>query len=205
MTEQEWLVCNDPHPMLAFLTSQPVSERKLRLFAFACSRRMWDWIDKLGRAAVEAAEKFADGKASSEEMRAARLACQGAGGKSAWYAAATIPTVAARNAARSAQAGVASNPMIGSEAAELAAQADLLRGIFGNPFHPISLSPSCTTPAVVNLAQEIYDNRGFDRLACLADALQKAGCDNADILAHCRGPGPHVRGCWVVDLVLGKE
>jgi hypothetical protein len=55
------------------------------------------------------------------------------------------------------------------------------------------------------LAQAIYDDRAFDRLPILADALEEAGCDTADILAHCRGPGPHVRGCWVVDLILGKQ
>ncbi len=212
MTEQEWLGCNDPHPMLELLTgvpmSRPVCERKLRLFAVACSRQMWDWIDIPGRAAVEAAEKFADGTVGSEEMRAARLACQGAGGQSAWYAAATIPAVAARNAARSAQAGVASNALIGSEAAELAAQAVLLRDIFGNPFRPYTLNPlnpAWLTPKVVDLAQAIYDNRAFDRLPSLAVALEEAGCTNADLLDHCRGPGPHVRGCRGVDTVLGKE
>jgi hypothetical protein len=58
---------------------------------------------------------------------------------------------------------------------------------------------------VVALARGIYDDRAFDRLAILADALQDAGCDNADVLGHCRGPGPHVRGCWVVDLLLGNS
>jgi hypothetical protein len=58
---------------------------------------------------------------------------------------------------------------------------------------------------VVRLAQGIYEDRAFDRLPVLADALEEAGCDNAEILSHCRGPGPHVRGCWAVDLSLGKE
>jgi hypothetical protein len=58
---------------------------------------------------------------------------------------------------------------------------------------------------VDRLASHIYDSRAFDRLPILADALEEAGCKDAEILAHCRGPGPHVRGCWVVDLVLGKE
>jgi hypothetical protein len=59
--------------------------------------------------------------------------------------------------------------------------------------------------AVVKLAESIYTERAFDRLPILADALEDAGCTDAAVLDHCRGPGPHVRGCWVVDLVLGKE
>ena len=82
--------------------------------------------------------------------------------------------------------------------------ASVLRDIFGNPFRPVTLDPAWLTPQVVNLARDIYDNRAFGSLSILSDALEDAGCDN-DILAHCRGPGPHVRGCWVVDLLLGKE
>jgi hypothetical protein len=61
------------------------------------------------------------------------------------------------------------------------------------------------TPNVVKLAGESYDEQTFDRLPTLADALEEAGCTNPELLAHCRGPGPHVRGCWVVDLLLGAE
>jgi hypothetical protein len=125
--------------------------------------------------------------------------------EASWYAAATKPEVAARNAARSAQAGVASNPLLGTEDAELLAQAVLLRDIFGNPFPPITLDSAWLTPNVVQLADSIYNDRAFDRMPELADALDDAGCDNDELLSHLRGPGPHVRGCWVVDLVLGKK
>jgi hypothetical protein len=91
-----------------------------------------------------------------------------------------------------------------AEEAELAAQADLLRDIFGNPFRPVTFSTDWRTCTVVSLARQMYDARDFGAIPILADALQDAGCDNDDILGHCRGPGPHVRGCWVVDLVLGK-
>jgi hypothetical protein len=87
--------------------------------------------------------------------------------------------------------------------------AALLRDIFGNPFRPRpSVKPAWLTwkgGIICKLAQAIYDERAFDRMPILADALEDAGCDNADILAHCRSEGPHVRGCWVVDLLLGKE
>jgi hypothetical protein len=77
--------------------------------------------------------------------------------------------------------------------------------IFGNPFRRVTLDPSWLTSDVVALARAAYEERAFDRLPILADALEDAGCTDAAILSHCRGPGPHVRGCWVVDLILGKE
>jgi hypothetical protein len=84
-------------------------------------------------------------------------------------------------------------------------RARLLRDIFGNPFRPVALNPAWRTSNVIALAQATYDERAFDRLPILADALEDAGCDNADILNHCRQAGEHVRGCWVVDLVLSKD
>jgi len=88
---------------------------------------------------------------------------------------------------------------------ERLAHSDLLREIFGNPFRPVSMDPAWLTDTVHALATGIYDDRTFDRLPILADALQEAGCDCDDMLNHLRGPGPHVRGCWALDLVLGKE
>jgi hypothetical protein len=95
---------------------------------------------------------------------------------------------------------------------ESAAQAALLRDIAGNPFRPVTVSPVCLTPQVVALAQAAYEERELPagtldlaRLAVLADALEEAGCDQLDLLVHLRGAGLHVRGCWAVDLILGKE
>jgi hypothetical protein len=92
--------------------------------------------------------------------------------------------------------------------AELAAQCDLLRDVFGNPFRPVTFDPAWRTPTVVALARQMDeapdDRRDYAALPILADALQDAGCDSADLLDHCRGKGPHVRGCWALDLVLGK-
>jgi hypothetical protein len=89
-------------------------------------------------------------------------------------------------------------------ATEELAQADLIR-CFGNPFRPITFSPEWRTDTTLSLAQQMYDSRDFGAMPILADALQDAGCEDEQLLTHCRGPGPHVRGCWVVDLVLGKE
>lgn len=84
-------------------------------------------------------------------------------------------------------------------------QTRLLRCIFGNPFRPVMADSTWRTTNVVALAQAIYEERAFDRLPVLADALEDAGCTNEAVLGHCHGSGPHARGCWVVDLLLGKE
>jgi hypothetical protein len=97
------------------------------------------------------------------------------------------------------------NPQIEDWMRDLAPQGPYLREIFGNPFRPVILNTAWRTSTVTALAQAIYEDRAFDRLPILADALEDAGCTDADILGHCRGGGEHVRGCWVVDLVLGKE
>jgi hypothetical protein len=90
------------------------------------------------------------------------------------------------------------------DAEAMRSRAALLRCIVGNPFRPGAADPAWLTPSVVALAKAIYDERAFDRLAELADALHDVGCDDAAFLAHCREPGEHVRGCWVVDTIPGK-
>jgi hypothetical protein len=94
---------------------------------------------------------------------------------------------------------------IETDKAEIAEKVRLLRDIFGNPFRPVTFDPAWRTEQSVGLARMMYEKRTFDAMPILSDALQDAGCDNEDILRHCREPGVHVRGCWVVDLVLGKE
>lgn len=92
--------------------------------------------------------------------------------------------------------------------AEEAEQVHLLHDLFGNPFQPLAVERSWSlwnNGTIRKLAQAIYDERAFDRMPELADAFQQGGCTNEEVLSHCRGPGPHVRGCWVVDLALGKK
>jgi hypothetical protein len=84
-------------------------------------------------------------------------------------------------------------------------QADLLREVFGNPFRPASLDPGWRTPDVLGVAGGIYQERDFERLAVLGDALEEAGCADSALLDHCRSPAAHVRGCWLLDLCLGKD
>ena len=82
---------------------------------------------------------------------------------------------------------------------------NILRDIFGNPFRPVTVEPSWLTSTVVSRAQQMYDTRDFSAMPTLADALHDAGCSDAQVLDHCRGPGPHTRGYWCVDIALGKE
>ena len=85
-------------------------------------------------------------------------------------------------------------------------EGEYFQDIFGNPFRPVAFAPAWRTDTAVSLARGMYEARDFGAMPILADALQDAGCDSDDILNHCRDPNQvHVRGCWVVDLVLGKS
>ncbi len=88
--------------------------------------------------------------------------------------------------------------------AESMAQTDLLRDIYGNPFRPIDFSPTWRTPEALQIAQNMYDAGNFDRMPQLGEALRAAGCQEDAVLEHCQSRLPHVRGCWVVDALLGK-
>ena len=230
MTEAEWLACEAPRPMLEFLRGK-ASDRKLRLFACACCRRIWHLLkDERARRAVEIAERFADGLAGDDERSNARkLAQQAAQGRgvttaptapkcerraasAAYYATACQAMEAAYNAPDLVvevlvwQAGGYANcdsRHIRRE--EEGPQAQLLRDLLGNPFRLVRFEPGWRTGNVIDLARTIYKEHAFERLPILADALMDAGCDSADILSHCRSSGPHVRGCWVIDLLLGKS
>jgi hypothetical protein len=114
--------------------------------------------------------------------------------------------LAAASAAKAGVGGTEGNERYAQgEAAERAGQAALLRDVFGNPFQPTPpLGVVFRTGAVLALGKEIYESRSFEQMPALADLLQGAGCDNAEVLEHLRQSGPHVRGCWALDLVLGK-
>ncbi len=83
--------------------------------------------------------------------------------------------------------------------------ARLLRDVVGDPFQPPSLEPAWCTDTVHSIATKIYDDMDFSEMPILADALEEAGCDEQPILDHCRLDDSHVRGCWVLDMILGKE
>ena len=233
MTERKWLECTDPTPMLEFLEGK-VSVRKLRLFAVACCRRIWHLLtDERSRCLVGKVEQYADGLITSGDFSNAwdnhQEALSTYDFKSPWYAAMASFSdfeLTAREASHAASCerwwdGIPEDdsiiPVIDSAGrhVETEAQCQLLRDIFGNPFRPVAINPdwlNWNDGAIPRLASAIYEQRSqpdgtFDvtRMGVLADALEDAGCDNGDILNHCRERSIHVRGCWLVDLLLGKQ
>lgn len=215
MTEQEWLDCKDPNPMLTFLQGK-MSDRKLRLFACACCRRIWHLLgDERSREAVLASECYADGTITKTALARARVRARPKSPGAAWAAwdaareKAFTAAVRAFPCAAWSLSQMRMGKWVGMDAGvafgEQGNQARLLRDIAGNPFRPVILTRAWQTPTVAGLAQSMYEDRSFQAMPPLADALEEAGCTEEAILKHCREPGEHVRGCWVVDLLLGQD
>jgi hypothetical protein len=209
MTETEWLGCQDPGQMVRYLVHNGGSERKLRLFGCACARRVWDLLsDECCREAVEVAERFADGQASPADLDAAKQA-SGIALERNGLAGVTGPRYCAMGTAWSTTRDPGSAAMyplwVFTDAEDREWQVSMLRDIFGNPFYKIDCTQSPLSPEVIGLARSVYENGVFDQLPQLADALEQVGCSEAEILEHCRHQREHVRGCWVIDTVLGKE
>jgi hypothetical protein len=191
--------------------------RKLRLYAVGCCRLAWPHLtDVKLRKAVEVAERFADERADKAELTRTyeRSLWQDSDdlypGRSRWReqtaASMAIATAGASayNAAFCMTAYLPSPVAAGKSANGERVLCDLLRCVFGNPFRKPVFPKAWRTEDVTALAAATYDQRAFDRLPILADALEEAGCDDPTMLTHLRGNGPHCRGCWVVDLALGK-
>jgi hypothetical protein len=229
---------------------QTPADRRFRLFACACCRRVWDRIpEPCNRDAVLACEGFLDGQLPSAALEAAFTASSrveyledgskrgepgywavkylGRGfykltaGASALMVASRTLSLADEAYGREARHafddcfdvgnGVFLAPFRWPEPippvvlAERVVYADLLRCIFGTPSREQTFDPSWRTETAVSLARQMYESRDFLLMPILGDALADAGCPDGDVLEHCRGPGPHSRGCWVADLVLGKS
>jgi len=216
MNENEWLDCNSTWPMFCVLRGR-VSRRKGHLFALACCLRVLrdrPYPDEANESAMAVVQEYIENQITKTALRAARAECQ------ARLTDHHTPETILRRAIFSLLheggykaaldvagwcAGVCWLESESGREIETQSQAALIRDVFGNPFRPVALDPAWRTATVTSLAEAIYAERAFDRLPILADALEDAGCTNADILDHCRGPGVHARGCWVVDLVLAKS
>lgn len=226
MPESEWRKAIDPRPMLEFLCSENlISDRKQRLFDCACARRAQQYMENSAAIALfDLAERYADSHVALEELLAARAAVLTASDgmeelrprltqsacavkaavSSAWefrsgvdpprYAAFAVG-LAGLNIANREDRRILKQRL----AAERKEQALLLRDIV-NPFKP---RIDCDGPEPYRVAAAIYQAGDFTKLPALGEALQRSKVDDPKMLAHCWLPGPHVRGCWVVDLVLG--
>jgi hypothetical protein len=220
MTEVEWIACEKPDWMLDYVKGL-VSERKLRLFICACCRTHSNSMP-LMEEVMNLAEQVADGLAVLEDVE--RLldslpVPRDPGHDLSW--------LRYRNLCEQDSffgALKVSHSQFGPDCEWAPVYANRLRCVLGYPFlkyetalakgliGPIYLSlpalklnPSWLTSTVLALANGISEQKAFDRMPILADSLQDAGCDNEEILQHCRGEIVHVRGCWVVDLLLSRE
>jgi hypothetical protein len=228
MTEQEWLACTDPQRMLEFLKGK-TSDRKLRLFACGCCRLIWDSLtaDRIRRG-IEMAEQYGDGQIADPDLeRAYSLARQSAFRYQEIVTRSRLmnrdSTLQERRLLFATEVAYVHKPFLVGRLSWIrhderlhSLGPDLLRCIYGlTPFRRHTLDPHCLSwsdELVVRLAQSAYEERHLPagildnrRLTVLADALEEAGCTDAEILSHLRRSGPHVRGCWPVDLLLGKS
>ena len=233
MTEAEWPTSADPVRLLAHLNRLP-GDRKLLLYAVACCRAHRPLLThSASREAVDWAEQFADGEAvRDEDYSRLEYVSEGAafhieameqsGRFAEWFEEDDWRSTSLRrlrgavrtNTTRRTHAAYFANALLTFETSSpfdptLSSYRSLLltaplRDIFGNPFRPVAFAPERRSDTAVAIAQQMYESRDFSAMPILADALQDAGCDSADVLDHCRQPGEHVRGCWAVDLVLGR-
>lgn len=227
MNEAEWLSCDDSWRMVTFLLTRPRHARKVRLYVCACSRLAEHLLVTEARQALEVAERFADGDATRDELQRVRGEARHVGkrlkNRLRWEE--IEASRAARLASNEDVAEACGGVMGIVRALHYEAYGDvhpftpsrrddflwIVRDVFGNPFRPVHFDHSWRTFDVVSLATAAYQERAFssgelalDRLCILADALEEVGAA-PEVMAHLRGPGPHVRGCWAVDLCLDKS
>jgi hypothetical protein len=224
MDEAAWLACTDPHRLLDEAT-RCVSHRKLILFACSCARRAWDLVQDAGDlGALDALEGIAEpgGGEPGPWVRAivsVTRALAGAARRFAEtpvvrydphpvFATAVSDVAVASRIARCASRVRTGRPLKALRREERRVQRILLRDVAGNPFRTPRLDDGWrkgNEGMAEKLAAGAYESRSFGNMRILADALEEAGFTDQDILGHLRKHGPHTRGCWVVDLVLGRK
>ena len=218
MTEAEWLVCEEPLKMLKAVPGglqharhpDPRIRRKRELFGAACCRLIWpEMVDERSRRCVEYLERQFDEESGlpSEQVRAIFKAAE-AVTRAPHSSSSESQREAASAAYAACEPAYVTDCLLHIDTAKgettLSRQvAHLLREIIGNPSRPVAFLADWRTQKVVELATQIYDTRDFTKMPRLAEALADAGCEDEAILSHCRGAGPHVRGCWCLDGLLG--
>ena len=217
MTEEEWLAC-EPDDMYFLAVDQlKSSARRKDLFCLACARLIWDLLADDARGPFEWLEEHLGERKKPWSSGHVRELFSGP-------AQSLYDAHHRREGGRAgAAAHVAYDVWIGwyeyafpNLCEDYAIFREVLRenprdslvsiarDLFGNPFRPAAFDPSWRTADPSGIAARMYESRDFSAMPILADALEEAGCTNPDILLHAREPGVHVRGCWVIDLVLGK-
>jgi hypothetical protein len=200
MTEAEWQACGNPSTMISYLKGRS-SHRKFRLAACEFCRAVSHLFPAIAyHNLIECADHFADGIAKSHQLALKRLSVFRHSNSSLARAIRWVTNPSASYAAK--KTAELTQRLQGDHCID---QSQILRDIFGNPFRSVNVDPCWLSSTVLVLARQMYDSRDFSAMPILADALQDSGCDNADILNHCRGPGPHVRGCWLLDKLLARE
>jgi hypothetical protein len=204
VNEADWLSSDDPDRMLQELRGR-ITDRQLRLFACACCRHLGSLLAQESLAAVVVIERYEDGMATWQELHDALASADeveaGTTGPTRLAARAAAMAWSVTEHARSAAAHAAGN----SDAVRRR-QAEILRDIVGNPFHPAPVDLAWLRwhgACVEELARALYQERRHADLPILADALEDAGCQHEVVLSHCRAGGDHVHGCWVLDALLG--
>ena len=217
MTEAEWLSANDPAPLLKWLQRSKRHRptiRKLQLLANALADRIADgFTDPVSITVREFMDRMTESQLSRDEYLSEWRkwwrpldTLEPHGHILAWAVRVSQPDADSFGTPETRVRAVAGyvSSMLGST--EHANQVALLRDVIPNPYRPVSFSPTWRTSTALTLASQMYESRDFSLMPILADALQDPGCEDEQILSHCRDPrATHVRGCWVVDLVLGKE
>jgi hypothetical protein len=210
VSQDPWIQ-RDPAQLLE-LVAATASARKLRLFACAYCRRVIHLLpSSRGLEAIEAAEKFADARLSADDLRYARnaawLSRDDAREQEHDMAAVAATKVAELELRPQAVVHAVAAALVegfADDARERGEQFRLMHCIFGpTPEHSVDFHPGQLPPDVLALAHRIYDTKAFDALPELAEPLQQAGAGAAS--AHCKEPGPHARGCWVIDGLLGRS
>lgn len=219
LDEQSWLNSKDPKALLGHCV-RSANDRKLRRFAIAmcnhCPPR-----GMFGPEQLQSAERFAEGKAGIEELCRSHSSLYASGG---WLRLSVGPTLLS---AVSRSPDYLANDILAllfewfhspphrrslfvpdgtsDEALERYQHllADFVRDIFGNPFQPTVVDPRWLSSSVIDIARAMYAERAFERMPILGDALMDAGCDSEEVINHCQAQLPHVRGCWLVDRLLG--
>ena len=213
VTEVAWLNAADACSLL-HQAREVSSERKYRLAGIALARHLFPVITHpdLIRG-LEVAEQLADGVSNVADVDRVReffaamstvrhYEARGIAGENIFLASLVRESLTPR--ARRSRVIAYLSDHVAEQPENPRVGVPELRDIFGNPFRPVGVDPTWRSESVITLAAGIYSDRAFDRLPILADALEEAGCDAHEVLTHCRGEGPHARGCWVVDSVLGR-